>query len=41
MTEKTESDVGKGDFEDLGHQLDNIGQTSVLGFYPRIMTSNL
>ena len=31
----------KVNFEDLGHKLGKLGQTSVLGFYPRVMTCNL
>ena len=31
----------KVNFEDLGHQLGKLGQTRVLGFYPRVMTCNL
>ena len=31
----------KVNFEDLGHQLDKLGHTCVLGFYPRVMTCNL
>ena len=31
----------KVNFEDLGHQLRKLGQTSVLRFYPHVMTYNL